>query len=317
MNYSVSDGIAVKIQELGGNMLCHTAVVIGSAAAYLIAPDALRIPRDIDLSIPQDVYSRLCKMPYWQDKELIDRGGVHVLHDSQMDIGVGWGGMNHDFLQSRSWQSANKLNVANVTTVFCWKQARNKPKDKKDIEIMKRRFNSSDLPPIAPFAVRHEKALIWACLPARLRKHPKLDDVLVLASYGLLASFCRNYNAQIQHEHMIIEKLLMFSGQGSSALAPFTEGLRQLHAGLANSTLSDWEKLLATAAFTYSDRAYFGRSKYSNMPAQLARNHAFVCGFDLRTSSRLGDIVDAVNSYGQSRKLPADPIARDILIACL
>lgn len=316
MNYSVSDGIAARIQQLGGSMLCHYSVVIGSAAAYLMAPDTLRAPRDIDLSIPLDIYNRLHKMPYWHDKELIDRGGKHVLHDSQMDIGVGWGGMDHDFLQRRSWQH-RKLNVASATSVFCWKQARNKPKDKKDIEVMRSRFNSIRLPPVMPVVTRYEQALIKTCLPARLRQPSILSKTLVLASYGLLASFCRNYNAQIQHEHMIIEKLLMFSSQGNSVLAPFTAGLRQLHAGLANSTLSDWEKLLATVAFTYSDLAFFGASAYNTGPAKLARSHAFSCGYDLQTSDRLGDIVDVVNLYTQNRKLPADPIARDMLIACL
>jgi len=278
--------ITAIIRGLGGDILHHTAVVVGSTAIYLTLPDVARRPHDLDLSIPQDIYRQFRSLPEWQHTETTYRT-KNILRNNKCDIGIGWGGLEHEALQKRSWQTPDGLHVANITALYAWKCTRHISKDKRDAAIIHKHIHSQSLLPL--YSMRYEAALLALYLSKHLRSNQTL---LRVATQGLIASFIEQYSRG-DHSQMSVQKLTILN-QPVNSFALLAQGIGRISQTRLTS-LSKEEQELALIALIYND-------------PELAFNHSLEAGYVMVNAHRLADIINGVRT-----KKATDRISKLIL----
>jgi len=288
---NIADKLTTNIRVVGGDMLYRTAVVVGSTAIYLAFPKSARQPHDIDLSVPADIYEQLRTLPDWRICETTYRT-KNILRSHQFDIGVGWGGMDHSTLYKKSWQTADGLHVANISTVYSWKRARTAAKDKKDAEIIRKNLHGHR--PISSAILKYEIARVTSCLPANLRRHPDREWATHLATHGLLSSFSRNYQPQLFYPQSAIEALALFDSMEDS----LTFLMRRLRKILDHSAIAAFpmdEQFIALTALLYSDQLYnLPQPNSQTSISSLAARQALVHGYTLPCAKRIKQIIHEI-----------------------
>jgi len=304
---TIAEELATTIKTIGGDMLYQTAVVVGSAAIYFAFPESARRPHDIDLSVPNDIYEQLRSLPSWQVCETTYRT-KNILRSRQCDIGVGWGGMDHTALFKRSWQTTDGLHIANISTIYSWKQARTAAKDKKDAAIIRKNLHTPL--PVSADILKYEIARLTSCLPVHLRHHATCEWAMHLAAHGLLVSFSQNYHPHLFHSQSSIESLTLFN-HVEDCLSFVIQQLRQVLAHPAIALFSIEEQFLAVTSLLYSNLLYHHHAQRTapDLPsiAPLAARHALIHGYTLPQAKRIHRIID---DFGQ--KSHTDPLARAI-----
>lgn len=270
----ITQKITTTIRELGGDILHHTAVIVGSTAIYLTLPHAARCPHDLDLSIPQDIYRQFRSLPEWQHTETTYRT-KNILRNSKCDIGIGWGGLDHAALQKRSWQTTDGLHVANITSLYTWKCTRHANKDSRDATIIYDYLHSNTLLP--SHAMRYETAQLVLSLPKQLRSNKAL---LRLTTHGSIATFTRQYSCTI-HPPTSIQELTTLS----QPIDSFTLLTRKIGRILQNklTPLPKEEQELALLALVYNN-------------PELALHHSVEAGYTIPDTKRLAHIISELHS---------------------
>jgi hypothetical protein len=273
--------IIATIRDLGGDILHHTAVIVGSTAIYLTLPNIARHPHDLDLSIPQDIYRQFRALPEWQQTETTYRT-KNILRNNKCDIGIGWGGLDHTALQKRSWQTPDGLHVTNITALYAWKCTRRISKDNRDAALIYNHVHSQSLLPL--YIMRHESTQLALYLPKQFRSNKTL---LRLATHGLIASFTEQYSRS-NHSRMSIQELTMLNQPVDS----FTLLAKKIgHISQTNlTTLSQEEQEIALIALIYSD-------------PELAFSHSIEAGYIMADAHRLADIVSKVRSKNDTDRI--------------
>jgi len=278
--------ITATIRELGGDILHHTAVIVGSTAIYLTLPGIARRPHDLDLSIPQDIYRQFRSLPEWQHTETTYRT-KNILRNNKCDIGIGWGGLEHEALQKRSWQTADGLHVANITALYAWKCTRRISKDGRDAAIIYNYVHSKSLLPL--YTMQHEATQLALHLPKQFRSNKTL---LRLATHGLIANFTEHYSRSSQSQTSVQELTIL-----NQPIDSFTLLAKRI--GQISQTqliaLSQDDQEIALIALVYGD-------------PELAFNHSLEAGYTMTDAHRLANIITNVHS-----KNDTDRISRLIL----
>lgn len=269
---NMTQKITATIRELGGDILHHTAVIVGSAAIYLTLPGIARRPHDLDLSIPQDIYRQFRSLPEWQHTETTHRTR-NILRNNKCDIGIGWGGLEHEALQKRSWQTADGLHVANITTLYAWKCTRRISKDNRDVAIIYNHVHSKSLLPL--YTMQHEATQLALYLPKQFRSNKTL---LRLATHGLIANFTEHYSHSDQSQMSAQEITIL--NQPVDSFRLLAKRIGQISQAQL-TTLSQEDQEIALIALVYSD-------------PELAFNHSLEAGYTMADAHRLADIITSI-----------------------
>jgi hypothetical protein len=277
----IAQKITATIRELGGDILHHTAVIVGSTAIYLTLPSVARRPHDLDLSIPQDIYRQFRALPEWQHTETTYRT-KNILRNNKCDIGIGWGGLDHAALQKRSWQTPDGLHVTNITALYAWKCTRQISKDNRDAALIYNHVHGQSLLPL--YIMCHESTQLALYLPKQFRSNKTL---LRLATHGLIANFTEQYSRS-NHSHMSVQELTTLSQPIDSFTLLAKKIGRVSHAQLM--ALSQEEHEIALIALIYSD-------------PELVFNHSIEAGYTLADAHRLADIVSKVHSKNDTDRI--------------
>ena len=318
-------------------------IVLANAAAALAVPAAdVWRESDVNVSVGEGLYQWWREQPGSEETILPD-GRPHV-RNGYLDVAIGRGDTTHADLAERAWQTPQGLYVAGLPDLYDYKQGRDEPRDKQDMQAIRDWLRNPEAKPLPEHMMPSEIEIVIDALPEHLLTDENIDPIAIrLIAENLLSELTLGGDPRIGRFNQIIGDLDLPKYRVPAAYhngfgvadelrlmgKRFTKMQAELEPAMQFSVQDQYDALIAHSG---SDRAYgFGRetnydidgnpidnSKQNDeyRSANLIRSRALQLGYPRARADRLHRVIENTafdeRSGKQKGREHLDPVVREV-----